>query len=92
MQIELHRCDVVPAAVFTFDAPVEAGIPKPEGSMKSVAGLVGLGDAGEDSPVAAIGEAAQHFYVECAATACAVMVAADIDTCLNRSLVGGHGM
>lgn len=76
MQIELHPCDVVPAAVFPFDAPVEAGIPKPEGSMKSVAGLVGLGDAGEDSPVAAIGEAAQHFYVECAAAAYAVMVAA----------------
>ena len=92
MQIESHRCDVVPAAVLTFDAPVEAGIPKPEGSMKSVAGLVALGDAGEDSPVAAIGEAAQHFYVECAATACAVMVAADIDTCLNRSLVEGHAM
>jgi hypothetical protein len=30
------------SGVLPFDAPVEAGIPKPEGSMKSVAGLVRL--------------------------------------------------
>ena len=45
-QIELHPRDIVPAVVFPFDAAVQAGILEPEGSMKTVAGRIGLGDAG----------------------------------------------
>ena len=46
-QIELHPRNAVPASVFPTDAPVAASLLKPEGSMKSVAGLVGLSDVGE---------------------------------------------
>jgi hypothetical protein len=52
-QIELHPCNVVPAAVFPSDAAVEASLLETEGSMETVARVVGLGDAGEGPPVSA---------------------------------------
>ena len=47
--------------------------------MEAVAGLVGLGDAGEGSSIAALGDAPQQLGVELAADAGAVVVGADID-------------
>jgi len=58
-QIKLHPCDVMPAVVFPFDAPVQASVLEPKRSMKTVAGLVGLGDAGKGPPIAALREPAQ---------------------------------
>ncbi len=65
---------------------------EPEGSMKAVAGLVGLGDAGEGSPIAALGEPVQQLPVEFAAAADTLMVDGDIDTGLSRPLVGSPGI
>jgi hypothetical protein len=53
---------------------VPAGVLEPEGSIKAVAGRVGLGDAGEDLPVAALAEPAQQLRVELASCAGAVIV------------------
>ena len=60
--------------------------------MKAGAGLVGLGDAGEGLPVAALGEPAQQLRVELASSAGAVMVDVDIDTGLSRPLEGGQAL
>ena len=60
--------------------------------MKAVAGLVGLGDAGEGLPVAALGEPAQQLSVELASCAGAVMVDVDIDTGLSRPLEGSQAL
>jgi hypothetical protein len=91
-QIELHPCDIVPAVLFPFDAPVQAGVLKSEGSMKSVAGLVRLSDAGEGSSIATLGESAQQLRVQFAAAAGAVMVDVDIDTGLSRPLEGTQAL
>ena len=61
-QIELHPRHVV-----------QAGVLEPEGSMETVAGLVGLGDAGEGLPVGALGEATQQLTKKFASCAGAVM-------------------
>jgi hypothetical protein len=58
--------------------------------MKAVAGLVGLSDAGEGLPVAALGEPAQQLRVELASSAGAVMVVVHIDTGLSRPLEGNQ--
>jgi hypothetical protein len=60
--------------------------------MKAVAGLVGLGDAGEGLPVAALGEPAQQSRLELASSAGAMMVDVDIDTGLGRPLEGGQAL
>jgi hypothetical protein len=54
--------------------------------MKAVAGLVGLSDAREGSPVAALGEPPQQLRAELASCAGAVMVVVHIDTGLSRPL------
>jgi len=69
---------------------VPAGVLEPEGSMKAIAGLIGLSDAGEDLPVAALGEPAQQLRVELASCAGAVMVVVHIDTGLSRPLEGNQ--
>jgi hypothetical protein len=72
-QIELHPRHVVPTALFPYHASVQAGVLEPEGSMETVAGLVGLGDAGEGLPVGALGEATQQLTKKFASCAGAVM-------------------
>jgi hypothetical protein len=54
--------------------------------MKAVAGLVGLSDAGEGVPIAALGEPAQQPRVELASSAGAVMGNVDIYTGFGRPL------
>src|SRR5208283_4008006 len=60
--------------------------------MKTVAGLVGLGDAGEGAPIAALGEPTQQSRVQLAATAGTVMIDVDIDAGLGRPLVGSQAI
>ena len=65
---------------------------EPEGSMKAVAGVVGLSDAGEGLPAPALGEPAQQLRVELTSCAGAVMVDVDIDTGLSRPLEGSQAL
>ena len=58
--------------------------------MQAVAGLVGLGDAGNRLAITPIDEPPQQFGVErCSATG-AVMAGIDVDAGLSRPLQGGQ--
>ena len=52
--------------------------------MKSVAGLVGLSDAGECSPEAALTEPVEELRVQRAAASAAMLVAGNIESGLDR--------
>lgn len=77
----------MPAVVLPCSAAVHAGVTEPEGSMKAVAGHVGLSDAEEDLPIAALGEPPQQLSAQIASRAGAVMVGIDIATGLSRPLL-----
>src|ERR1700724_278268 len=62
----------------------KAGVLEPEGSMETVAGLVGLGDAGEGLPVGALGESTQQLTKKFASCAGAVMGDVDIPVSVAR--------
>jgi hypothetical protein len=49
-EVELHPDDVVPASAFPSHTAVHTSVLETEGSMKVVAGLVGLSDTGEGPP------------------------------------------
>jgi hypothetical protein len=57
--------------------------------MERIAGLVGLGDAGERAPEAASCQPAQQFGVQRPPTAQAQAVARHIDAGLHRPVIGG---
>ena len=80
------------SCVLPCHAAVHAGVLEPEGSMKAVAGRVGLSDAGEDLPVAALGEPPQQLRAELASCAGAVIIDVDIDAGLGRPLEGSQAL
>jgi hypothetical protein len=64
----------------------------PKDRWKLLLASLGLGDAGEGLPVAALGESTQQLTKKFASCACAVMVDIDIDTGFRRPSEGGEAL